>query len=381
MKEIRTPLEAYFLGWMYSDGCVYYNKKAYSYSTRLKLKADPSEEKVLDLFMELAPFKKYYELKGPHNAVAIMTYNREFALDLIKLGVLQDKSNTQKELLTLPSLDKELMKYFIRGLFDGDGSYHLLKPSCLAISVYMDNIKFLGELSDWFKNNLDIICHTRKQASYSKAYRLRISLQKDVKKYIDFVFDTTSDLSLVLDRKYDIINSYIYEDISDIRKRIGKTMKGIKKSPMTEEHRKNLSASKLGVKRTEEQKAKVKKQLRENYTQKIEVWSNSLLLGVYNSAAEIEETSLLGTFKDYIKTVNPNGRNGYPFYYLADKNVNVSSNTNIPYKGLTFKKHNNQDNPGQIKLDELLETPKALDTRNSENSKDKTMDNQQPSSE
>lgn len=353
MEEINKPVEAYFIGWMYSDGCVRHDKKAYSYSASIKLKAEESSEKVLSIFMEEFPEifkKKFYETSCRTNeAVYIKTYNREFCLNLIDLGVLPQKSFQNKENLKVPEMSFELMKYFLRGLYDGDGNYFMRNGTFLEISLYMGNKPFLDCLQKWFLDNLNIKSgfHLKKGGN---CYRLRITENISVKNFIDFVFDKNSDLTLSLERKLNTINSFNYYTVEDVRKKHA-AINGLKRrgSKASEETKLNMSKARLGKKLSEQAKQSIKNKRRQN-TIPVEVWKDSLLLGVYSTPMEIEEVSQTGYFADYIETVNKNGRNGYPFYHLSCKNVNAACVKNILYKGLLFKR---QIDLGQIKLGEL----------------------------
>lgn len=378
MKQIKTPLEAYFLGWMYSDGCVFYNQKAYSYSTKIKLKLAFSEEKVLLLFLERFPFfTKGLEIdKQGRQYVYIMTYNREFAKDLINLGVLPNKSYKNKKNLKFPHFeDTSLYEYFIRGLFEGDGTFYLRKGKSLEPSIMMSNYNFLVELQSWININLSVSFKIREHRK--NLWRLRLTKNDECKLFSDFLYKNYLDM--VLERKYQIVLKYssLFTSTKETRKESAKRgalkRKGKKFSA---EARLNMSKSRIGKKLSQQQKDIIKEKRRKS-TLKVEVFSKGESIGVYRSAQEIEELSLQGEFSKFIKTVNPKGRNGYPYYFLSNKNISACCKKRVEeYKGLKFKYI---ESVPYKKSDELLEPPKALSTGNSDNLKDVTMDNQQPS--
>ena len=99
---------------MYSDGCIFYNKSAQSYSAKIKLQEQDSD--VLNLFDDIFKFTHAIEVKDGKNYPYIHTYNRELVLELVKNGVLPDKSCTNKEFLMLPNIDKKILSIFYKGV-------------------------------------------------------------------------------------------------------------------------------------------------------------------------------------------------------------------------------------------------------------------------
>ena len=65
----------------------------------------------------------------------------------------------------------------------------------------------------------------------------------------------------------------------------------------------------------------------------------SNLLGEWENSTELSNESILSDFKliPHLKLRNKNGRNGYPYHYLAKFNIKKSCLHNYPYKGLIFK--------------------------------------------
>lgn len=71
----------------------------------------------------------------------------------------------------------------------------------------------------------------------------------------------------------------------------------------------------------------------------IEVWKDNSLIFICNSSIDLQEMSLKEDFilKEFLNLRNPNGRNGYPPYFLSSFNINKSCKTGKKYKGLNFK--------------------------------------------
>lgn len=125
--EIDTEDKAYFLGWMYSDGCnsTYDNKGKNRYNIVVQLQKRDRE--ILDAFLS------YMKSTAPLAYVApreeneqgyyrMSIYNKRMSQMLEKHGVTANKTFN----VTYPTwLSEELQHHFVRGVFDGDGSISL----------------------------------------------------------------------------------------------------------------------------------------------------------------------------------------------------------------------------------------------------------------
>ena len=118
-EKINSDIKAYFLGLIYSDGCIT--------KSRMLISLVEDDSYLLDKFSEeLEYIGKIYSKKirnirhQPQRTLEITS--RTLVNDLNKHGVFPKKSLTIKFPTTIP---KELTWSFIRGLFDGDGSVYL----------------------------------------------------------------------------------------------------------------------------------------------------------------------------------------------------------------------------------------------------------------
>ena len=115
---IDSDIKAYFLGLIYSDGCIS--------GTSLRLSLQEEDEYVLSKFLnEIGSESKLYFIpkrKSSHkNQKLISISNIKMINDLHHLGVTKKKSLTIK----FPSnnqVPEKYLNHFIRGVFDGDGS-------------------------------------------------------------------------------------------------------------------------------------------------------------------------------------------------------------------------------------------------------------------
>jgi DNA-binding transcriptional regulator WhiA len=148
-ETIDSRDKAYWLGIMYSDGCVCKRKEG-KYSISLEMVDQEHIEKfknALNSAHKICTIRH----KGYENAklsYSIHIYDNKIANDLINLGCVPRKSAC---LSSIPDIPKEFVYDFIRGFVDGDGciSYKATKDSYSfmlvgASQVFLKNVmKFL----------------------------------------------------------------------------------------------------------------------------------------------------------------------------------------------------------------------------------------------
>lgn len=215
----ENPQFAYFLGWMYSDGCITKDRRCNSKTVKIHINKKDSE--VLNCFDEIIDWSKGFDSE---KYITLRKNNLEFAEILEnKYGVLQRKSYENKDNLHFPKLSKELYQYFLRGLFDGDGSYSIVNnnPSIIHIGFITVSKTFIYELQAFLqkiniesKIKIEIPNKIRKQT----AYILRIRKKSEVKKFIEFVFADKLEYSLQRKRDRALFFLKEYKTNSEIAK-------------------------------------------------------------------------------------------------------------------------------------------------------------------
>lgn len=126
-ESIDTPAKAYYLGFIAGDGYLRYREKMNIYILRIELhvkdvdilekfKKDLESEHTITLSKR---FDKKFQVERESCIIEIS--NEKLCTDIIKNGVGMNKS---KE-LDLPKMSDYLMRYYIRGLTDSDGSWFI----------------------------------------------------------------------------------------------------------------------------------------------------------------------------------------------------------------------------------------------------------------
>jgi hypothetical protein len=143
-NKIDTEEKAYWLGFLYADGCIHKNKKGY-YKFELGLKE--SDKNHIEKFKKFISSKHIIKYREKTKSVRLSFADSIFCNDLIKLGCTPKKSLTLS-FPTTEQLPKELIRHFIRGYVDGDGSFGLYKTknryncifSLLGTKSFLENL-------------------------------------------------------------------------------------------------------------------------------------------------------------------------------------------------------------------------------------------------
>lgn len=139
-EKINTEEDAYWLGFLYADGCVHSSPGDYKIELSLK------EED----YSHLEKYKKYI---GRDNKISYRASSKSYRYNfrdknthsnLIKLGCVPAKSL----ILNFPTKEQvpdELLRHFVRGYFDGDGSFwyeNKFGLSILSSKSFLEGLKY-----------------------------------------------------------------------------------------------------------------------------------------------------------------------------------------------------------------------------------------------
>lgn len=201
--SITTEEDAYWLGFLYADGYVCITSRSYWFGCDLQASDFEHLEK-LNKFMgsnrPIRYFDKICSLSGSISDMCSITFhNKDFVYRLIKLGCTQRKSLT----ITMPfgKFDNILMRHFIRGYFDDDGSLgDYRKYNYTSLSIESGSEIFLKELSDYIFKEIGVKCYIY---SDKTCWKLLVRKQIDVKLFLEYMY---KDSNIYLERKY---NKYL----------------------------------------------------------------------------------------------------------------------------------------------------------------------------
>lgn len=197
--EIKTESDAYWLGFLYTDGYIYKSKRNTYFGLELQI-SDIKHLEKLNKYMEgnanIYIRGRYTELGNYHEMCSILFSGKMLVNNLEKLGCVERKSKIVK----FPDfISDELIRHFIRGLIDGDGSF----------GRYGENgylkVKFLSASQDFINGFSKFLSNKNFKFSIWKdkdTYNIGISGNKN-KNAINFLDYIYKDSNIYLDRKYE----------------------------------------------------------------------------------------------------------------------------------------------------------------------------------
>lgn len=133
---ITSVDQAYFLGFIGSDGCVYHSN--YNKQDILRISIQKEDVKILELFKQcLETDKPIYTTKEKYASLEISS--QQIFDDLCALNLKPRKTYSN----TIANIDDNLMPHLIRGYFDGDGTIRRSAQSDVEISIsgYYNNME------------------------------------------------------------------------------------------------------------------------------------------------------------------------------------------------------------------------------------------------
>lgn len=200
LEVIDSEEKAYILGLWMSDGWVTDNEIC------IKIHKDDRQliEKIRDFFAPEVPIK---EVK---NTVSFRLSSIKLVEQFNSYGCIKNKTYSE---MHVPNISKELIRHFIRGYFDGDGTIFMDRK------YYKSNIcsiceGFLKELQkilteNYIESRINIEVREGKPlkdpdgkitTTQKNMYRLYVSKQAEILKFKDFMYRNST---IYLKRKFD----------------------------------------------------------------------------------------------------------------------------------------------------------------------------------
>ena len=212
-ERIKTPEQAYILGFIYADG---YNNNESLVITQSASRIDILEKIKICLNSES-------EIGLQSNGLYIITFGSKLLCeDLTRYGATKAKSLT----ITFPNfLEEELIPHFIRGYFDGDGCVWDGKRKLMTVKdknqlcgsrekivhnvkfTITGNFEFINKLQDHLVSNLGF---NKTKLNFSKAKTtkhictMEYSGRKQMKKLFDYIY---KDTKIYCEEKYQKFNN------------------------------------------------------------------------------------------------------------------------------------------------------------------------------
>lgn len=195
--SIDTEEKAYILGFLTADGCI---KSQYGC---IKLALTKKDEEILEKMRAAMKYEKPLDVthkagfNSIYSTVEMNIACKEMYDKLVEYGFSVNKTFHEKFCEKVP---KELIRHYIRGIFDGDGwfSYNESNKWCeFGIGMGKD---ILESIKNIFDKEFKIPPLKYQIRQYKSIYRLRISSAKYVEKIFHYFYD---DANIYLQRKHE----------------------------------------------------------------------------------------------------------------------------------------------------------------------------------
>jgi DNA-binding transcriptional regulator WhiA len=207
--NIDTEEKAYFLGFLYADGCHYEDLSC------ITLSLQEEDKEILNKLNEtissnrplmLVKHSKYKSTLK--NQYKLSLNSKKISKNLSRLGLMSRKSLILK-FPTEEQVPHHLLKHFIRGYFDGDGSIsywvekkaQTLRLDCSFVSTEC----FCNSLAIYLLEELDITTKikTRFKERNNSTRTILIRRKPAIHKFMSWLYQ---DSTIYLQRKYDKYN-------------------------------------------------------------------------------------------------------------------------------------------------------------------------------
>lgn len=207
--NIITEHQAYWLGVLFADGNV--SKEAETHSGHIILSSKDTEW--VELFKQDINYtgKIYEEIhKNFQKKISkVKITSEQMFNDLIDLGCVPSKSL----IIRIPAISENLIRHFIRGYFDGDGSVGIYKNSSngntrtLRSSFCSGSQEFLEAIMCYLPTNNRKV----KKIPNKNLYTINLSVNDSISLYKYLYTDST----ICLQRKRDKFENFIQERCSE----------------------------------------------------------------------------------------------------------------------------------------------------------------------
>ncbi|WP_297438350.1 NUMOD1 domain-containing DNA-binding protein [uncultured Clostridium sp.] len=187
-EKIDNERNAYWLGFLYADGCIRDHSETKNY---MHIELHIQDKYILDQFIRDLDSNRRVKVTSRGYA-RLDVCNNKIGSDLIKLGCVPRKSN----ILKFPTEDivpKELLHHFLRGYMDGDGCISTYLKKKRQIYLLICEVKFVGTydmlegIKSFFESDKKILGHKHCSTCFQMSFTGR-----KYRKYVDKLYENAT---------------------------------------------------------------------------------------------------------------------------------------------------------------------------------------------
>ena len=191
-NKIDTEEKAYWLGFLYADGCVHSN----NYEISVNITDREHVEKFKTAIKAFNHSITETQDKRFQNAKTLYQFSirdKQLHQDLIKWGCIPQKSLLINK---IPNIPRDYVSHFLRGYFDGDGSLHYLRGTNNYRISFVGTKDFLNDIQKELQTNVSLQSNIA-----GKAYVLQIAGRRQIERILNYLYNNSKENNR-LNRKY-----------------------------------------------------------------------------------------------------------------------------------------------------------------------------------
>ena len=191
-NKIDTEEKAYWLGFLYADGCVHSN----NYEISVNITDKEHIEKFKTAIKAFNHNITEIQDKRFQNAKTLYQFSirdKQLHQDLIKWGCIPQKSLLINK---IPNIPRDYVSHFLRGYFDGNGSLHYLRGTNNYRISFVGTKDFLNDIQKELQTNVSLQSNIA-----GKAYVLQIAGRRQVERILNYLYNNSKENNR-LNRKY-----------------------------------------------------------------------------------------------------------------------------------------------------------------------------------
>lgn len=202
-EKIDTDEKAYWLGFLFADGCIHKASKFEHYIVKLSLDEIDEDHlkkfaKAIEFNFELGSLLKSKDTRTNGTMVTLRLTSKKMFEDLQNLGCVERKSN----ILETPKINKKFYRPFIRGFYDGDGGcvLNLKRNNFSASASFVSTFEIATFIKDLIFKKTNIYVGVCKFKHSKAAYRIGIGGLRNTFKFLNWLYEDFG--SVKMDRKF-----------------------------------------------------------------------------------------------------------------------------------------------------------------------------------